>query len=73
MPSNNMENPPVLANDDPADRAEESLNSLVQPFGIHLDRHSIDPGRCRSPYPLKSTFQCLNVYMVQQCREPRLA
>jgi propionyl-CoA carboxylase beta chain len=29
MPSNNMEDPPLRATDDPADRAEESLNSLV--------------------------------------------
>jgi propionyl-CoA carboxylase beta chain len=29
MPSNNMEEPPLRPNDDPADRADESLNSLV--------------------------------------------
>ena len=39
MPSNNMEEPPDRPNDDPVDRAEESLNSLVpenanQPYDI---------------------------------------
>jgi propionyl-CoA carboxylase beta chain len=29
MPSNNMEEPPLRPNDDPVDRADESLNSLV--------------------------------------------
>ncbi len=39
MPSNNMENPPFAATDDPSDRADEKLNSVVpetsnQPYDI---------------------------------------
>jgi len=51
MPSNNMEEPPLRPNDDPADRADESLNSLVpenpnHPYDIKVAITAIvDDGR----------------------------
>jgi propionyl-CoA carboxylase beta chain len=51
MPSNNMEDPPLRPNDDPVDRADESLNSLVpenpnQPYDIkQLITTIVDEGR----------------------------
>jgi propionyl-CoA carboxylase beta chain len=51
MPSNNMEDPPARPTDDPVDRAEESLNSLVpadahRPYDIkHAIAAVVDEGR----------------------------
>jgi propionyl-CoA carboxylase beta chain len=51
IPSNNMDNPPFVATDDPSDRAEESLNATVpdsssQPYDIREIVHKVvDEGR----------------------------
>ena len=46
MPSNNMENPPFLATDDPSNRADEKLNFIVpekstQPYDIRDIIHNV--------------------------------
>lgn len=46
MPSNNMENPPFVATDDPSDRADKELNSIVpessnQPYDIRDVVHRV--------------------------------
>ncbi len=46
IPSNNMDDPPFLATDDPHDRADESLNSMVpeaatQPYDIRDIIHNV--------------------------------
>jgi len=46
IPSNNMENPPFVATNDPSDRADEKLNSIVpassnQPYDIREIIHSV--------------------------------
>jgi propionyl-CoA carboxylase beta chain len=51
FPSNNMEDPPLRPGEDPADRAEESLNSVVpdspnQPYDVKKIIHAVvDDGR----------------------------
>jgi propionyl-CoA carboxylase beta chain len=46
MPSNNMEDPPVRSTEDPEDRAEEQLNSLV-------------PANPNQPYDIKQAIQAV--------------
>ncbi len=46
VPSNNMENPPFVATDDPSDRADEKLNTIVpesstQPYDIRDIIHNV--------------------------------
>ena len=46
LPSNNMENPPFVATDDPAERADQSLNAIVpessnQPYDIRDIIHRV--------------------------------
>ncbi len=46
MPSNNMENPPFVATDDPSDRADKKLNTIVpessnQPYDIRDIIHNV--------------------------------
>jgi propionyl-CoA carboxylase beta chain len=46
MPSNNMEDPPFVATDDPEDRAEEALNSIV-------------PDHPSKPYDIKRVIEAI--------------
>jgi len=46
FPSNNMEDPPVRETDDPSDRAEDSLNSLV-------------PANPNQPYDIKNAIELI--------------